>query len=198
MAFFLNLVGKLFGSKYDKDIKEITPIVNQINKEFETLSNLTNDQLRAKTITLKKQINDFVSTEREKIQELKENSNSKELPTEKKEAIFKEIDTLEKVILEKIEEKLNIILPTAFAIVKETARRFTQNEYIEVTATENDKELATNNDFVSIKQEQAIYLTSWDAAGTEIKWDMVHYDVQLIGGIVLHQGKIAEMQTGEG
>ena len=198
MAFFLNLVGKLFGSKYDKDIKEITPIVNQINKEFETLSNLTNDQLRAKTITLKKQINDFVSTEREKIQELKENSNSKELTTEKKEAIFKEIDTLEKVIHEKIEEKLNIILPTAFAIVKETARRFTQNEYIEVTATENDKELATNNDFVSIKQEQAIYLTSWDAAGTEIKWDMVHYDVQLIGGIVLHQGKIAEMQTGEG
>tara|TARA_B100001250_G_scaffold217388_1_gene186486 strand:+ start:4331 stop:7621 length:3291 start_codon:yes stop_codon:yes gene_type:complete len=198
MAFFLNLVGKLFGSKYDKDIKEITPIVDKINQEFEILSNLTNNQLRDRTTDLKKQINDFVAAEKNQIQELKKKGDSKELPIEEKENVFKEIDDLEKIILEKIEEKLNSILPAAFAVVKETARRFSQNESIEVTATENDKELAANNDFVSIDDKKAIYLTTWDAAGTEIKWDMVHYNVQLIGGIILHQGKIAEMQTGEG
>lgn len=198
MAFFLNLVSKLFGSKYDKDIKEITPIVDEINKEFEILSNLTNDQLRDRTTDLKNQINDFVAAEKNQIQDLKKRGESKELPIEEKESVFKEIDNLEKIILEKIEEKLNSILPAAFAVVKETARRFSKNESIEVTATENDKELAANNDFVSIDDKKAIYLTTWDAAGTEIKWDMVHYNVQLIGGIILHQGKIAEMQTGEG
>ena len=198
MASFLNIIGKLFGNKYDKDIKQITPIVEEINKQYESLAQLTNDQLRNKTINFKKQITDFVSSERNQISELKEKANSKETKTEKKEELFKKIDTLEKIILDKIEEKLNDILPNAFAVVKETARRFTENESIEVTASDNDKELALERDFVSITGDKATYKTTWDAAGSKIKWDMIHYDVQLIGGIVLHQGKIAEMQTGEG
>ena len=198
MAGFLNILGKLFGNKYDKDVKEITPVVEEINKQCEHLTSLTNDELRNKTLDLKKQINDFVAGERKAIEGLKEKANSKDIPAEQKEALYKEIDGLEKTILEKIEEILNTILPTAFAVVKETSRRFAKNESIEVTASDNDKELATKKDFVSVTGEKAIYQTTWDAAGTKIKWDMVHYDVQLIGGIVLHQGKIAEMQTGEG
>ena len=198
MAGFLNILGKLFGNKYDKDVKEITPVVEEINKQCKNLTSLTNDELRNKTLDLKKQINDFVAGERKAIEGLKEKANSKDIPAEQKEALYKEIDGLEKTILEKIEEILNTILPTAFAVVKETSRRFTKNESIEVTASDNDKELATKKDFVSVTGEKAIYQTTWDAAGTKIKWDMVHYDVQLIGGIVLHQGKIAEMQTGEG
>ncbi len=198
MASFLNILGKLFGNKYDKDIKEIAPIVHEINKQCENLTSLTNDELRNKTTDLKKQINSFVEEERKQIEQLKEKTNSKEVPAEKKEILYKEIDALEVTILVKIEEILNTILPTAFAVVKETSRRFTNNEQIEVTASENDKELATKKDFVSVNNNKATYLTTWDAAGTEIKWDMIHYDVQLIGGIVLHQGKIAEMQTGEG
>jgi len=198
MAGFLDVLSKLFGNKYDKDVKLIAPIVKEINKQYEQLSPLTNDELRNKTIDLKAQINDFVAEERAQINKLKEESNSKEIPAEQKEELYKKIDALEKTILEKIEEILNTILPTAFAIVKETARRFTENETLEVTASENDKELAPTKDFIIIKGDKAAYHTTWDAAGTKIKWDMIHYDVQLIGGIVLHQGKIAEMQTGEG
>ena len=198
MAGFLNILGKLFGNKYDKDVKEITPVVEEINKQCKNLTSLTNDELRNKTLDLKKQINDFVAGERKAIEGLKEKANSKDIPAEQKEGFYKEIDGLEKTILEKIEEILNTILPTAFAVVKETSRRFTKNESIEVTASDNDKELATKKDFVSVTGDKATYQTTWDAAGTKIKWDMVHYDVQLIGGIVLHQGKIAEMQTGEG
>ena len=196
MASFLNIIGKLFGNKYDKDIKEITPIVKEINKQFNILSGLSNDQLRGKTQDFKKQIQDYVAIERSQIKDLKE--KSQKTTAQEKEDLYKEIDSLEKVVLEKIEIILNNILPEAFAVVKETARRFSTNESLEVLATENDKELATVKDFVSINGEKAIYQTSWDAAGTSIKWDMIHYDVQLIGGIVLHQGKIAEMQTGEG
>ena len=196
MASFLNIIGKLFGNKYDKDIKEITPIVKEINKQFDILSGLSNDQLRGKTQDFKKQIQDYVAIERTQIKDLKE--KSQKTTAQEKEDLYKEIDSLEKVVLEKIEIILNNILPEAFAVVKETARRFSTNESLEVLATENDKELATVKDFISINGEKAIYQTSWDAAGTSIKWDMIHYDVQLIGGIVLHQGKIAEMQTGEG
>ena len=198
MAGFLDVLSKLFGNKYDKDVKLIAPIVKEINKQYEQLSPLTNDELRNKTIALKTQINDFVAEERAQIKKLKEESSSKEIPAEQKEELYKKIDALEKTILAKIEETLNTILPTAFAIVKETARRFTENETLEVTASENDKELAPTKDFIIIKGDKAAYHTTWDAAGTKIKWDMIHYDVQLIGGIVLHQGKIAEMQTGEG
>ncbi len=196
MAGFLNILGKLFGNKYDKDVAEITPIVEAINKQYETLNTLTNDELRNKTKEFKSQINDFVEEEREKVKLLKSKSNT--ASAQEMEGLYKEIDELEKIITQKIEEVLNIILPSAFAVVKETSRRFCENDSIEVTASENDKEIATYQDFVNIIGEKAIYLTNWNAAGTEINWDMIHYDVQLIGGIVLHQGKIAEMQTGEG
>ena len=198
MAGFINILSKLFGNKYDKDVKKITPIVEKINSEYEKLSTLTNDELRNKTIDFKKQIKDFVTTEKDQIKSLKEKTTKKDISTEEKENLYKEIDDVEKTILNKTEEILNIILPAAFAVVKETAKRFTENESVEVTASDNDKELANSKDFINIDGEKAIYKTTWDAAGTEIKWEMIHYDVQLIGGVVLHQGKIAEMQTGEG
>ena len=198
MAGFLNILGKLFGNKYEKDVKNIAPIVEEINSQYRSLAPLTNDELREKTTILKSQINNFIGDERKKVKTLKEKSTSKEIPTEQKEKLYKEIDELEKTIIAKTEEILNTILPIAFAVVKETARRFAENEIVEVTASDNDKEIAASKDFVSINDNKAIYHTTWDAAGTEIKWDMVHNDVQLIGGIVLHQGKIAEMQTGEG
>ena len=198
MGSFLNILGKLFGNKYEKDIKQINPIVDQINLEFEKIKKLDNDQLRDKTIDLKKQIQDFTSVEKIEIKQLKETSISKSISTQDKEEIYKKIDALQKIVLEKTEEILNKILPVAFAVIKETARRFTENETIEVIASENDRKLAETKDFININEKKAIYQTKWNAAGTNIKWEMVHYDVQLIGGIVLHQGKIAEMQTGEG
>tara|TARA_B100002052_G_scaffold296421_1_gene324858 strand:+ start:65488 stop:68805 length:3318 start_codon:yes stop_codon:yes gene_type:complete len=198
MGSFLNILGKLFGNKYEKDIKQINPIVDQINLEFEKIKKLDNDQLRDKTIDLKKQIQDFISIEKIEIKQLKEKSISKSISTQDKEEIYKKIDALQKTVLEKTEEILNKILPVAFAVIKETARRFTENETIEVIASENDRKLAETKDFININEKKAIYQTKWNAAGTNIKWEMVHYDVQLIGGIVLHQGKIAEMQTGEG
>jgi preprotein translocase subunit SecA len=198
MGSFLNILGKLFGNKYEKDIKQINPIVDQINLEFEKIKKLDNDQLRDKTIDLKKQIQDFTSVEKIEIKQLKETSISKSISTQDKEEIYKKIDALQKIVLEKTEEILNKILPVAFAVIKETARRFTENETIEVIASENDRKLAETKDFININEQKAIYQTKWNAAGTNIKWEMVHYDVQLIGGIVLHQGKIAEMQTGEG
>ena len=198
MAGLLGILGKLFGNKYDKDVKEITPLVDKINEEFSKLSSLSNNELREKTTEFKKQISDFISEEKSKIETLKEKSNLTETKTEEKEDLYKEIDALEKTVIDKIEKILNTVLPQAFAVVKETAKRFTENESIDVTASKNDTELAATKDFVSINGDTATYQTTWDAAGTEIKWDMIHYDVQLIGGIVLHQGKIAEMQTGEG
>ena len=198
MAGLLGILGKLFGNKYDKDVKEITPLVDKINEEFSKLSSLSNNELRKKTTEFKNQISDFISEEKSKIETLKEKSNLTETKTEEKEELYKEIDVLEQTVIDKIEKILNTVLPQAFAVVKETAKRFTENKSIDVTASKNDTELAATKDFVSINGDTATYQTTWDAAGTEIKWDMIHYDVQLIGGIVLHQGKIAEMQTGEG
>ena len=198
MAGLLNIISKLFGNKYDKDVKEITPIIEKINFEFSKLSTLTNDDLREKTSDFKNQITDFTSNEKQEIEELKKEANLATTPTDEKEGLYKKIDSLEELIITKTEEVLNLILPQAFAVVKETAKRFAENDEVIVTATQNDKELAATKDFVSIAAENASYKTSWDAAGTEIFWDMIHYDVQLIGGVVLHEGKIAEMQTGEG
>ena len=198
MAGLLNIISKLFGNKYDKDVKEITPIIEKINFEFSKLSTLTNDNLREKTSDFKNQIIDFTSNEKQEIEELKKEANLATTPTDEKEGLYKKIDSLEELIITKTEEVLNLILPQAFAVVKETAKRFAENDEVIVTATQNDKELAATKDFVSITAENASYKTSWDAAGTEIVWDMIHYDVQLIGGVVLHEGKIAEMQTGEG
>ena len=198
MAGLLNIISKLFGNKYDKDVKEITPIIEKINFEFSKLSALTNDDLRDQTSDFKNQITDFTSNEKQEIEELKKEANLATTPTDEKEGLYKKIDSLEELIITKTEEVLNLILPQAFAVVKETAKRFAENDEVIVTATQNDKELAATKDFVSIAAENASYKTSWDAAGTEIVWDMIHYDVQLIGGVVLHEGKIAEMQTGEG
>ena len=198
MSSFINIISKIFGNKYDKDIKAIKPIIETINKEYSALNNITNDELRNQTKYFKEKINACVKDEKEKIALLNTKAEKQSTLPEEKENIYKEIDDLENLILEKYEETLNNILPKAFAVVKETAKRFTENKEIIVTASEYDKELATKKDFISIKNNSAIYNTSWSAAGANINWDMIHYDVQLIGGIVLHQGKIAEMQTGEG
>ncbi len=193
----LDIIGKIFGNKYDKDVKNIMPIVEQINTIFSELQSLTNDHLRQKTQDLKDQISNFTSEEREEISKLKIEAE-KDISPLKKEELYEQIDKKEEEVIQKVEDVLNDVLPTAFAIVKETARRFTESENISVTANEFDKDLSVKTDFVNIKGDQAVYINNWKAAGNNMKWEMVHYDVQLIGGIVMHQGKIAEMQTGEG
>ena len=198
MSGFLNFFGKIFGNKYEKDVKEITPIVNEINLIYNELNSISNDALREISNELRGIIQDNIKEEKNTIKKLKEKLKEKNLETKEKESIYLEIDSLEKIILEKIKETLSVILPKAFAVIKETAKRFTENDTVEVTANDFDKDLASDHDFVNIKDEKAIFNTSWDAAGTKVKWEMIHYDVQLMGGIVLHQGKIAEMQTGEG
>ena len=198
MSGLINIISKFFGNKYDKDIKAVKPIIDDIHKEYDLLSEISNDELREKTVLFKKEINTYTDKEKNKIKSLKESANKEEVNTEEKEEIYKKIDDLNNLILQKTEECLNNILPKAFAVIKETANRFTNNKIIEVTANDIDKELATTKDFVEIKNNKALYHNSWNAAGANIKWDMIHYDVQLIGGIILHEGKIAEMQTGEG
>ncbi len=192
-------ISKLFGTKSDRDLKALKPIVNQILEEYAKLSSITNDELRAKTIAFKKKIEENSKIEREQIAELKKTINGEAAnDVLKKEKLYEQIDELEVAIKDKNTNTLNEILPEAFAVVKETARRFTENESLKVTASEFDKQLATERDSIEIEGDSAIWHNTWTAAGNEITWDMVHYDVQLIGGIVLHQGKIAEMSTGEG
>ena len=198
MAGIFNIIAKLFGNKYDKDIKQIRPIVDKIHLEHKKISQLSHDELRNQTKLLKSKINDFVSAERDEITQLKEKSIIDNISSKEKENLYNKIDSLEKKIIDKIEEILESILPTAFAVIKETAQRFKDNKEIIVEPNEFDISLASAKDFVSIINNNAIYKNTWSAAGIDVTWDMVHYDVQLIGGIVLHQGKIAEMQTGEG
>ena len=198
MAGIFNLVTKLFGNKYAKDIKSIEPIVKQIHAEHEKITDISNDELRSKTIELKAKIEESVFSEKEEITSLKSKADEKGIGIDEKEEIYNKIDEIEKSIVEKTGVTLNEILPTAFAVVKETATRFSNNNTITVSATDFDRDLAANKDFVSIDGEKAVYKNSWVAAGNEISWDMIHYDVQLVGGVVLHQGKIAEMATGEG
>jgi preprotein translocase subunit SecA len=193
---FNDLLAKLFGNKAKRDAKQIEPYVEKIKAVYPSIEALSHDQLRAKTAELRTRIQDYVSTEKSKIEELKANMDNLEI--DEREDIWGEIDKLEKEITEKYEVVLEEILPEAFAIVKDTARRLSQNEEIEVTATEFDKELAEKYDFVRIEGDKAIFQNHWMAGGNEIVWDMVHYDVQLFGGVVLHKGKIAEMATGEG
>ncbi len=188
---------KFLGTKSDRDIKVITPIVDQINEIYVTLSKLSNDQLRAKTGEFKEKIYEYLADEESQIREIKEKINIEE-DIEAREKLWEEVDKLEKQSYEKSQEILDQLLPDAFAVMRETARRFKENEKIEVTATDFDKELASKYEHISIKGDKAIYNNSWKAGGNYITWDMIHYDVQLIGGIVLHQGKIAEMATGEG
>ena len=197
LAGFNKLLGKIIGNKSDRDIKDVMPQVTKINEEYSKLQTLDHDALRAKTADFKQRIQDYIKAEEDEIAELKKKIEA-ESNVDVEEEHYKEIDKLESKINDKLEEVLQEILPEAFAVVKETARRFTENQSIEVKATDMDRELATERDSVEIKGEKAIYYNSWNAAGTEITWNMVHYDVQLIGGIVLHSGKIAEMATGEG
>ncbi len=177
-------------------MKEIQPWVNKIKAAYPEIAALDNDALRAKTNELKQYIQDFANEERAEVEQLKACVEETEL--EKREELFAQIDKKEKEILEKYEKALDEVLPVAFSIVKDTARRFTENEEIIVTATDFDRQLAATKDFVRIEEDKAIYQNHWIAGGAEIVWNMIHYDVQLFGGVVLHKGKIAEMATGEG
>ena len=193
---FVEFLQKLFGNKSQRDLREILPIVEKVKAVYPEISALTNDALRARTEEVKARIAAYVAGDKQRIAELK--ASVEETPIEKREKIYREVDELEKQVTKKYEEVLMEVLPEVFAIVKDTARRFAENETIEVTATEFDKALSIDHDFVHIEGDKAVYQNHWMAGGNEIKWDMVHYDVQLIGGVVLHQGKIAEMATGEG
>ena len=198
MAGLLSAIGKFFGNKSDKDIKEIKPKIEKINEEYSKLNSLTHDELRNKTNLFKSRIQDAVKKEKNDIEALKEKAETAEISNENIEDIYKEIDEKEELVLSIIEDTLNEILPEAFAVIKETARRFKEEDFLVVKASDYDRQLAVKKDFISISETSAKYQTNWDAAGVDVAWDMVHYDVQLIGGIVLHDGKIAEMQTGEG
>ncbi|MCG8700312.1 MAG: preprotein translocase subunit SecA [Bacteroidales bacterium] len=197
MNLVTNVITKLFGSKSDRDIKEIMPIVEDTKKIYATLQSISSDELRLKTVKLKERIQEALKPYHLEIEKLKESSD-KETVISKKEAIYDQIDKIEKDIDDEVEKVLNDILPEAFAIIKETARRFTEDEHIEVTANDFDRDLAASYDNIEIKNDKARYLNKWIAGGTEITWNMIHYDVQLIGGVALHKGKIAEMATGEG
>ena len=192
-------IKNVFGTKYDRDVKNYTPIVSVINEHFESYKSLSHDELRNKTIEFRAAIQQGLQEIDDEIAQLHKNAKVEENMLEK-EVIFEEIDKLHKERDTELEQILRRILPEAFAVVKETARRFSQNDTLTVTATDFDRELAANpkNTYVSIEGDKAIWKNTWLAAGGEVTWDMVHYDVQLIGGMVLHDGKIAEMQTGEG
>ncbi len=188
-----------FGSKADKDRKEIVPYIDKIKAIYPTISALSNDELRARSAALSKSITDFIADDEASIVKNKELLERPETSLKDKERISKEIDDTTKRIDDKIEQKLEEILPEAFAIMKDTARRFAENDTVEVTATDFDRNLAAaRQDLVTIEGDKAIYNSVWTAGGNTIKWDMVHYDVQLFGGVVLHKGRIAEMATGEG
>ena len=194
---FNEFLSKIFGNKSTRDMKEIQPWVEKVKKAYENISKLSNDELRAKTEELKRIIRESATQENEKLAELK--GKIEETPIENREPLFSQIDKLEKEVLERYEEALNEVLPDAFAIVKDTARRFTENGEVEVTATDFDRNLAAQGkDFVRIEGDKAIWQNHWTAGGNDTIWNMVHYDVQLFGGVVLHKGKIAEMATGEG
>ena len=191
-----NFLSKLLGNKSTRDMREIQPWVEKIKREEPAIQALDNDALRAKTQELRAQVQNSANDLKERIEELKK--KIEDTPIENREVIFNQIDKLEKEVLERYDTELEKILPQAFAIVRETARRFAENEEIVVTATDFDRELAATHDFVRIEDDKAIYQNHWVAGGNDTKWNMIHYDVQLFGGVVLHQGKIAEMATGEG
>ena len=195
---FNKFLQSLFGNKSSKDMKLIQPLVNKVKEAYPEIQKLSNDELRARTKQLQQYVQDSAKQQKEKIAELK--AKIEETPIDERESIFNAIDKLEKEVLDIYEKALDEVMPVAFSIVKDTARRFAENEETVVTATEFDRELAANpkNDFITIDGDKAIYHNHWTAGGNDLKWEMIHYDVQLFGGIVLHQGKIAEMATGEG
>ncbi len=194
-----NFLSKLFGTKADRDLKEVQPLLNATLKVYPEIQKLSNDELRAKTIEFKNRIRKEVEAEETELATLRQRIEEEyDMPVDEKVEIYKRIDKLEKESYDKTQKVLNDILPEAFSVVKETARRFAENEKVVVTATDHDRELAVRLNNVNIDGDKAIYDNQWMAGGNMITWDMVHYDVQLIGGIVLHSGKIAEMATGEG
>jgi preprotein translocase subunit SecA len=195
----LEFINKLFGSKSDRDVKSLLPLVEKVKAEFAKLGQLSNDELRAKTIEFKETIKEGLAAIDGEIQAIKDQTeNNPDLEVSEKVQLYTQLDKLEKDRNKELEVILLRILPEAFAVVKETALRFTNNKTIEVTATDFDRNLAGNKKNVLIKGDKAIHHNTWLAAGNEVTWNMVHYDVQLIGGAVLHEGKIAEMATGEG
>lgn len=194
----LKVLGKLFGSKSERDIKQVRPLVEKIKGEYDKLQALSNDQLREKTFDFKRRIKEYLAPIEEEISSLTTEADSPTLGMDQKTAVYEKIDKLKKEKDEKLEVVLMEILPEAFAVVKETASRFTHNPELEVSALDFDRDLAAVKTNVRIEGDKAYWKNTWTAAGIEVTWNMVHYDVQLIGGIVLHQGKIAEMATGEG
>ena len=195
---FNKFLQSLFGNKSTRDMKLIQPLVEEVKKVYPEIKALSNDELRARTKEIQKYVQDSAKEQKEEIARLK--ASIEETPIDERERIFNNIDKLEKEALEIYEKALNEVMPVAFSIVKDTARRFAENEETVVTATDFDRELAADprKDFITIDGDKAIYHNHWTAGGNDLKWEMVHYDVQLFGGIALHQGKIAEMATGEG
>jgi preprotein translocase subunit SecA len=194
----LNSVLKVFvGDKTKKDLAKILPLVEQINSHFNSYKDISNDELRDKTLTFKNKINSDLKEVNDQIQKIKSKIEKTE-DIDQKENLYQEIDNLTTESEKIIAQTLETILPEAFAVVKETARRFVENTSLSVTASEFDRQLSQHKTYVNLEGDDAVWFNAWDAAGKPIEWDMIHYDVQLIGGIVLHQGKIAEMQTGEG
>ncbi len=190
------ILQSLFGNKSTRDMKLIQPLVEKVKATYDEIKALSNDQLRAKTKEIQAYVQNAAKGQKEKIAELK--AQIEETPIDERESLFNQIDKLEKEALEVYEVALNEVMPVAFGIMHDTARRFTENEEIVVTATDFDRDLAATKDFVRIEGDNAIYSNHWIAGGNDTKWDMIHYDVQIFGGIALHQGKIAEMATGEG
>jgi preprotein translocase subunit SecA len=197
MSVVTKILGLFLGNKYERDIKEISPYIDKIHVEFEKLRDLSNDSLRDLTLELKKEILADIREDEKEIKALIEKAETEE-DVYSKEEIYNTIDKIEKQIDVKLEDTLDKLIPRAFAIVKETARRFKENSEIEVTARDYDRDLAAKRESIRISGNRAIWSNKWIAGGNEITWDMVHYDVQLIGGVALHKGKIAEMATGEG
>ena len=190
------ILQSLFGNKSTRDMKLIQPLVEKVKATYDEIKALSNDQLRAKTKEIQAYVQNAAKEQKEKIAELK--AQIEETPIDERETLFNQIDKLEKEALEIYEVALNEVMPVAYGIMHDTARRFTENEEIVVTATDFDRELAATKDFVRIEGDNAIYSNHWIAGGNDTKWEMIHYDVQIFGGIALHQGKIAEMATGEG
>jgi preprotein translocase subunit SecA len=197
MSIIDSVLGLFLGNKYERDLKEINPYIDKIHVEFDKLQGISNDELRERTQEIRNEIKKSISEDENNILSLREKAE-KEEDVDQKEEIYNEIDKIEKQIDEKIETVLDSLVPKAFAIVKETARRFKENSVMEVTARQYDRDLAATRESVTIKDNKAYWSNKWIAGGNEITWDMVHYDVQLIGGVALHKGKIAEMGTGEG
>ena len=191
-----SFLSKLFGNKAQRDMREIKPYVDKVRELAPVMEKLTNDELRARTVQIREKIKAYVAAEVAQIEELKSQIEGQEI--EEREHTYAEIDRIEKIVIDKYEKVLDEVLYEVFAIVRDTARRFAENETVVVTATDMDRDLAATKDFVEIDGDKAIYHNHWVAGGNDLLWNMVHYDVQIFGGVVLHKGKIAEMATGEG